>query len=122
MKVPAILPLAILTTCSLSYAQQQIEIGRTWPIAEPDPIVLAKKRAQNLTKDRLTPVHSYRTTLAATNISRVQTPKTRYFMPWHETQYNIYDKDGEVLYPAGYRYNYLFDWWGYKPRYRYYQY
>lgn len=100
------LTLLIFVT-STAFAQKQIVIGQTWEIAEPDPIELAKERARNIDPARLTPKHSYRTRLAAKAVYRVYEPKTRIVVPSFTLDKTIYDKDGGVLYPAGFEFNFL---------------
>lgn len=84
---------------------QEINLGRTWEIAEPDPIEEAKRRAEALPPERLKPTHSYRHKLAAKDIARTEHNNVRIYSPEHVLSKTIYDKDGNVLYPEGFSFN-----------------
>lgn len=90
-----------------SFAHQKIVIGTTWEIKEPNPIVEIKRRIENMDPAKLEPKHSYRTRLAASNVNRVIEPQKRLVTPSYTLERNIYDKNGSVLYPAGFTFNFL---------------
>lgn len=84
---------------------QEITVGRTWDITEPDPIAEAQRRAENVSPKKLTPRSSFRHRLAAKNIQRVAEPLERTYTPLHTLEREILNRDGGVLYPAGFTYN-----------------
>jgi hypothetical protein len=87
------------------HSAQEITIGRTWKIVEPDSMVEAQKAAENIDPERLKPKNTFRERLAAKNILRTVTSKARLFTPSHTVERAVYDRDGNVLYPVGYTYN-----------------
>ena len=78
-------------------------IGATYAIAEPDALEEIRKSAAGVNwqeKLRYSGIQAYRLPEAAEN-------KTRIFTPVYTTPFDITDKDGNLLYPEGFRYNVL---------------
>jgi conjugal transfer pilus assembly protein TraW len=84
---------------------QEINVGRTWEISEPDPIIEAQKRAENVPPDRFKPKNTFRDRLAAKNILRVAVANKRLYIPTHTVEHEVLDRNGNVLYPVGFTYN-----------------
>jgi hypothetical protein len=97
--------IALLILISSSLHAQEITVGRTWDIVEPDPIEVAKERAANVNPKKLEPKYSFRDRLRAKEITRTLYELERTYTPSHTTETEIADKDGNVIYPAGFTYN-----------------
>ncbi|GHG07102.1 hypothetical protein [Thalassotalea marina] len=101
----SIITLLLLTMMSQHINAQEITIGKTWEIQEPDPIKLAKNRAKTIPKERLKPKSSFRKKLSAKGLFRTITPKQRTYTPTHVLDREIMNKDGKVLYAKGFKFN-----------------
>lgn len=94
-----------LLLASMLVKAQEITIGRTWDVVEPDPMVEAQKRAEQISPERLKPRDTFRERLSAKSISRVTAPTERLYKPSHTVEREVLDRDGNILYPVGFTYN-----------------
>lgn len=105
VNVKKIIVLLVSVMAVFAVSAKEVTVGRTWDIVEPDPIAEAQKRAESVSPERLKPKSTFRTRLAAKSIFRTITPKNRTFTPMHTLEKQVVDKNGNVIYPSGFKFN-----------------
>tara|TARA_B100000902_G_scaffold399937_1_gene473784 strand:- start:3428 stop:4051 length:624 start_codon:yes stop_codon:yes gene_type:complete len=102
--VRSLIALSLCSVCISSFSQE-ITVGSTWDIVEPDPMVEAQRRAEQLPPERVKPKSTFRERLAAKKIKRVAVAAERHYTPTHTVEREVLDRNGNILYPVGFTYN-----------------
>lgn len=91
---------------ALSAEPSVVQIGRTYPIIERDAMLEIEERAANAPSpsEALGDPKDW-TAFQSIRLPVSQETKSRWYIPWAVTQFDITDGKGNVIYPKGFRFN-----------------
>lgn len=80
--------------------------AKTYPIVEPDPMVEIQKRLESVdvTNYTQTPREEW-TVFDGDPYPKAMQNRTRIYIPMYSLEFDIFDKNGKVLYPKGFTFN-----------------
>ncbi|MDF0491115.1 conjugal transfer protein TraW [Sphingobium sp. H39-3-25] len=102
----AALLLAGATLAGAAYASTA-QIGRTWPIAEPDALAEIEAKVATLPKDmsKAFGPREHWSALKAAPLAVAGADRVRTLVPFYTLDFDIQLPDGRVLYPKGFTFN-----------------
>lgn len=103
----AVLTIAAPMLLAATGSQTSSTIGRTWPIAEPDPLAEIEAKAATLPPDlskAFGPRENW-TAMKAASLGIAAADRVRSVIPFYTLDFDITLPDGKTLYPKGFTFN-----------------
>lgn len=102
-----IIVLVVLITNMFSSALANEQIGQTYRIIEEDILSLIHKRASKIKFDKEALKKKAENLIPKDNINLPRAEKERVFFPdmHYQSEFDVTNQHGEIIYPKGYRYN-----------------
>lgn len=95
---------------SFNSSSEQLTVGRTYDIAEPNALTEIKSKAKKITPEDIKNKYKkgfnqWLMQYRVTNLPRATKTNTRFHIPWGVNPKDIYDQHGNIMYPKGFKFN-----------------
>lgn len=101
MRIPVLAFLLALSSSASALAPT----GKTYPIAEPDALQEIQQRSSQVDTRKVMADFDISKAIKPYPLPHSRTTRVRYHIPWYTSDIDVPDKDGNIIYPKGYRFN-----------------
>lgn len=101
MRAPVLALLLALSTSVHALAPT----GKTYPIAEPDALKEIQDRSAQVDTRKVMEGYDINRAIKPYPLPHSRSTRVRYHIPWYTSELDVPDKDGNIIYPKGYRFN-----------------